>query len=189
MFDEIVRDPALFAISAQDCSENNVGVAISARLCRGNDLDDEKIKILKVDRHYSSRNFTNPPKSIDCLIVVECESGCFELTLVELKDVSSIGGIVPRDILEKFRTTITCFMTRDFGFIFDNPAYEVSVIRAWLVSDPFNLAHLPDEAYRKKIGTTRLKMFQLERPFVFRGHRILVEMRRPGPTEPVIDNC
>ena len=189
MLDEIAKNPALFAISERDCSENNVGVSISAALCCGNDLDDERIKILKVDRHYSSKNFATPPKSIDCLIVVECVSGCFELTLVELRDVSSIKGIAPQDIVEKFRTTITRFMAQDFGFVFDNPAYEISAIRAWLVSDPFNLSHLSDDDYRRKTGTTRLKMFQLVQPFVFRGHHILVEMRRPGPTEPAINNC
>jgi len=189
MLDAIERDPALFAICAQDCSENDVWVRISAELCRDGELNDERIKILKVDRHYSSKNFASPPKSIDCLVVVKCDSGCFELTLIELKDVSSIARIIPRDILEKFRVTIARFMGEDFAFVFDNPAYEISAIRAWLVSDPFNLSHLPDEVYRRKIGTSRLKVFQSARAFVFRGHLILIEMRRPRPPEPEIQGC
>lgn len=189
MLEAIAQDSALFAISARDCRENNVGIAICDTLLCGGDLDDERIKILKVDRHYSTCNLGKPPKSIDCLIAVKCRSGGFELTLVELKDVSSIGGIRPRDILEKFRITIERFMSQDFGYVFNNTAYEIARVRAWLVADPFNLSDLPDEVYRRKVGTTRLKAFQSAAPFVFRGHRVLIEMLRPTPQEPEICSC
>jgi hypothetical protein len=104
------------------------------------------------DRLVTATNFIRPPKSIDCLIVVKCDAVYFELTLVESKDVSSIQGILPRDIIEKFRTTINRFMAQDFRYVFACLAHEISAIRACLVSDPFNLSHLPDEDYRKKIG-------------------------------------
>jgi hypothetical protein len=189
MLDAINRDTALFGICARACEENEITVEVCAALLRGDDLDDERVRILKVDKYYATAGLAEQPKSIDCLIVVKCASGAFELTLVELRNVSSTKGVPPSVMIEKFRNTFERFMAQDFGHIFANPDYSFARIRAWLVTDPFNMPHLSDEEYRRKIGTTRLKTIQSADPFEFRGHRVPVETRRPGPPLPEVCTC
>jgi hypothetical protein len=182
MLKAIEDNPDLCQISGESCHENNVGVDICDDLLAAGLLDHAAIKILKVDRYYSSRNFAMPPKSIDCLIVVKCESGTYELTLVELRDVSSTKGIKPRDILDKFRTIFVRFMTEDFQEIFSSPDYEIAAVRAWLVSDPFNAAQLPDDIYHRKLRGTVLDRFQSEKPFLIGKHAVFIQPQRPNPT-------
>lgn len=158
-----------------------MAVEICEELLMGGDLDDEKIKILKVDQYYSSRNFPIPPKSIDCLIVIKCKSGTYDLTLAELRDVGSTKGVRIADITSKFETTFSQFMQEDFPEIFSNPSYSITSIRAWLVTDPFNASHLSEEAYRKKIRGTVLDFFQSARPFRIGNHSVLIQPIRPNP--------
>ncbi len=181
MLEAIERNPELFAISVRSCEENNVGVDVCEALLSGTDLNDAIIKILKVDAYYSSLNFATPPKSIDCLIVVKCDSGGYELTLAELRDVKSTRGIKPSDILDKFKTTFVEFMTQDFADIFSNPTYQIVSVRAWLVSDPFNAPHLSDDVYRRKLRGTVLDRFQAEKPFQIHQHVVLIRPMRPNP--------
>lgn len=189
MLDAITQDTVLFGICGRACEENDLSVEVCAALLHGEELDDERVRILKVDRYYAIAGLAEQPKSIDCLIVVKCASGAFELTLVELRNVSSTKGVPPSVMIEKFRNTFERFMAKDFGHIFANPDHTLAGIRAWLVTDPFNLGHLSDEQYRMKIGTTRLKTIQSADPFEFRGHRVPVETRRPGPPPPEVCTC
>jgi hypothetical protein len=118
MLNAIDQDVSLLNITRRSCVENNVGIDICDALLVDGDLNDDLIRILKIDDYYSSKNFAKPPKSIDCLIVVKSEKESFELTLVELRDVKSIKGVRPGHILEKFRNTFARFMTEDFSEIF-----------------------------------------------------------------------
>jgi hypothetical protein len=186
MLDAIEHNPALQGITRRACAENETKVEICPALLAGNDLDDSLIKILKVDDYYNTQDFAAPPKSIDCLIIVKCESGAFELTLVELRDVKATQGVKPRDIIEKFRTTFTRFLAQDFADIFGNPDYEIVKIRAWLVSDPFRA--LSDEEYQRKVRDSALAVFQSEKPFVFRQHRVMITPLRLRP-KPEICTC
>lgn len=189
MLDEIDKIPALWQITRRSCEENNIGIDICDGLIVAGELREDLIRILKVDDYYCTQNFATPPKSIDCLIVVKCDTNSYELTLVELRNVSSIQGIKPRDILEKFRSTFVRFMGKDFPEIFNNPAYGISSIRAWLVSDPFNLPNLSDDVYRRKIGSTRLDAIQSARPLVFGNFKVVIEHKRPSPNRPEVCVC
>ena len=166
--------------------ENQAEVEICPELLVGDDLNDLLIKILKVDDYYNTRDFGMPPKAIDCLIVVKCTSGSFELTLIELRDVKATQGVKPRDILEKFRSTFERFLAEDFLDVFGNLDYEISQIRAWLVSDPFRA--LSDEEYRRKVRGTVLDTFQSEKPFEFRQHRVTITPLRLCP-KPKVCTC
>lgn len=181
MLEAIELNEKLRQICRESCAENNVEIEFCDALVSGGLLDQSIIKILKVDEYYSSKNFPLTPKAIDCMIVVRCESGEFEITLAELRDVKSTRGIPPRDILDKFKTVFHKFMAEDFFEIFANPEYRVKKIEAWLVSDPFNMPHLSDEEYRKKVGSTRLDVIQSEKPFSFRGHSVPIRPLRPNP--------
>jgi len=181
MLEAIELNEQLCQICRESCSENNVGIEICDSLLSGDILDHSRIKILKVDEYYSSRNFGLTPKAIDCMIIVRCESGEFEITLAELRNVKSTKGIPPREILEKFKTVFYKFMADDFSEIFANPRFSVRKIEAWLVSDPFNLPHLSDEDYRRKIGSTRLDVIQSTKPFLFKGHAVAIQPLRPNP--------
>jgi hypothetical protein len=163
MLDAIEQNLELHGISRRTCAENTVEVAICSALLAGDDLDDSSIKILKVDDYYNTKNFAMPPKSVDCLVVVRCASGSFELTLVELRDVSSTKGVKPSEIIRKFEATFLKFMSEDFGAIFGSPADTISRIRAWLVTDPFRASGLSDEQYRCKIKGTVLDFYQSAR--------------------------
>jgi len=181
MLEAIELNEQLRQICRESCGENNIQIGICDALVSGGLLDQSLIKILKVDEYYSSKNFSQAPKAIDCMIVVRCESGEFEITLAELRDVKSTKGIPPRDILDKFKTVFHKFMAEDFCEIFADPQHKVKKIEAWLVSDPFNLPQLSVENYRRKVGSTRLDVIQSAKPFSFRGHAVPIRALRPNP--------
>jgi hypothetical protein len=186
MLDAIERDPDLQRITRRTCVENEAEVEICPALLVKDDLDDSLIKILKVDDYYSTKNFARPPKSIDCLIVVKCASGTFELTLVELRDVTATKGVKPTDIVEKFSATFKRFLAEDFVGVFGNPDHQISKIRAWLVSDPFKA--LSDEKYQRRVRGTVLDVFQSLKPFEFRRHRVSITPLRLRP-KPEVCTC
>lgn len=188
MIDAIEQNLQLHGISRRACAENNVEVAICSALLVGDDLDDSSIKILKVDDYYNALKIAKRPASVDCLVVVRCASGSFELTLVELRDVSSTKGVRPTEIMKKFEATFLRFMAEDFGAIFGNPAYSISRIRAWLVTDPLRASGWSDEQYRRKVQGTVLDAFQSARPFEFRNHAVMIKPVRPVP-KPEICTC
>jgi hypothetical protein len=182
MLEAITQHPSLFAICGRACEENDIRIEICDELLVNGDLDDTRIKILKVDHYYNTRNFAQPPKSIDCLIVVKCQSGAYHLTLAELRDVSATKGIKPKEILEKFTTTFTLFMQKEFPEIFDDTKYRISSVQAWLVADPFNASKLSDTDYKKKMSGTVLDVIQSHKPFRIGRHVVLIQPMRPNPT-------
>ena len=97
-----------------------------------------------------------------------------------------LDGISPRDIVEKFRTAFDLFMAGDFGSIFNDPAYPIQSVRAWLVSDLFR--GLPTEKVREKEGTTRLKYFQTVKPFELRGQPVWIRLYYATDT-PEVCSC
>jgi hypothetical protein len=181
MLDAIAQHPELSGICGCACQENNVSVEICDDLLVNSELDHARIKVLKVDQYYNTRRFARPPKSIDCLIIVKCQSGTYRLTLAELRDVSSTRGVKPKDILQKFTATFTQFMQEDFPEIFANDKYAVSSVQAWLVVDPFNASQLSDAEYKKKMRGTVLDVIQSQKPFRVGNHAVLIKHMRPNP--------
>lgn len=185
MIDAIEGNIDLQAISRRACSENDLEAEICEALLVQGDLNDSLIKILKVDDFYNTRDFATPPKSIDCLIVVKCASGSYELILVELRDVKASRYVRPRDIIEKFRNTFERFLSQDFASVFENADYRISKVEAWLISDPFRSSRLSEDQYRRKIESTVLDAIQSARPFEFRDHRVPIKPLRPSKIQKI----
>jgi len=93
MFDAILDNPELWSLCRSTCFENEIGIDFCEKLTK--DLETglfEKIMILKIDAYYHPSKMAKPPRSIDCLIIVKCIDACYELYLVELRNVVSPTG-------------------------------------------------------------------------------------------------
>jgi len=53
-------------------------------------LHEDKFIVLKIDSYYNSLGLPKPPPSVDCLIIVKCDTNiCYDFYLVELKNIGS----------------------------------------------------------------------------------------------------
>lgn len=181
MFDAIESDPDLFAVCGQSCEENGVKVELCDALLEDGAVNDGLAKIIKVDLYYANLHAKVIPKSIDCLIVVGCTDGSYNLTLAELRNVSGLKGQRSSVFLEKFRNTFSDFMQTRFPNLFASDAYKISSINAWLVIDPFRSSNLTDEEYNRKLRGTMLELFQFQKPFKVGKHTVLIRPKRPNP--------
>jgi hypothetical protein len=125
MFDKIINTPVLFGIMFYTCSENNAAVEFDNSLLINNDLNHDKVLILKPDELYHPRYMgNNTPPAPDCLILVRCiESDSYALYLIELKDTNHKGLVNYDDIVKKFETMINRFF-HDFADIFSTINYK-----------------------------------------------------------------
>lgn len=183
MFEEILNDPDLFSLYREICEENDICITFSEKLVEDNYL------ILQLDAYYHSSRMHNPPPSIDCLIIVKCDTNaCYNLYLVELKDIKSPKGFQIENIKQKFRTVIDDFLSLRFAYIFLNPDYCINEFKLYFVSDACRLKQLnmTEEQYRKKLLTTKYKVFSMLKPFSFRNKKALIEPLLPNP---LITNC
>ena len=104
MFEAILNDPDLFSLYRAACEENEICIEFSEH------LPDDQYLILKIDAYYHSSRMHNPPRSIDCLIIVQCDTNpCYDFYLIELKNISSPKGFNTTEIREKFNTAIEDF--------------------------------------------------------------------------------
>ncbi len=166
MIDAICENSDLFNILRGTCEEEGVKVTVCPELLIDGETDDSKILILKIDSYYNTQNFAKPPKSIDCLIVIDNKKNRFSLDLVELKSTKYLKRIKFRDIHTKFKTTIENFMKDDFKSIFLSEKYNVIDIELHPVADH----HFSPDQFRKKIKGPFLDAVQSFKPFEFRGH-------------------
>jgi len=150
MFETILFNSDLFGLCRETCEENNVCVEFSKQLAEDNYI------VLKIDAYYNSSKMHNPPPSIDCLILVKCDTNeCYDFYLVELKDIKSSKGFEIKNIQQKFATTINDFLNDKFQDIFD--AYCINDFKLYFV-----LGEKYSEKYRKKMGSSQLKIFTLK---------------------------
>ncbi|MDM8521956.1 hypothetical protein QUF80_01155 [Desulfococcaceae bacterium HSG8] len=180
MLDEILQDTELFALCRGECFENDICIEFDELLA------EDRFLILKTDAYYSSSRMHNPPPSLDCLIVVECETTpCYDFYLIEMKDISSPSGFEIENIRQKFATVIEDFLKNRFGHIFSNPTYCLNKFRLYFVSDACRIKKkfrgITQEAYRKKILGTKYEAFLSLKPFEFRGKKALIDPRLPNP--------
>ena len=180
MFDEIYNDPLLFNLIRELCDENDICVEVSDQ------ISNDDYLVLKIDQYYSSRNMHNPPPSVDCLIIVKCdENECFDIYLVELKNIKSTKGFEVKNIKEKFQTTIDDFMSERFSHIFLNEDYCINILRMYFVSDACrikkNNPNITEDQYRKKILNTKLDMLQSIKPVRFRNRIAHINPILPNP--------
>lgn len=94
------------------CCENGVCIEIDES------IPDEDVLILKIDSYYNSLHMERTPPSVDCLIIVRCTAGDYQMTLVELKNIGSgKTGYRAKAVAEKFRTTLDDFISKRFPII------------------------------------------------------------------------
>jgi hypothetical protein len=163
MFDKIVNHPELFSIVCGSCSENNAHVEFDDALKINGEIDDSKVLILKPDSFYNTKDFATPPKSLDCLILVNCvDKHHYDLYLIELKDVEKLQRLIPEDIVAKFESVINDFFVR-FAEIF-NTNYGK---KAFYVINP----------HYKKLRGLELEIITSSTPLRLNGEAIPIRTR------------
>ena len=181
MFSRIDNEPDLWCVLARSCDENDIHVDVCEELLVNGDLNDDLIRVIKVDRYYGNCKLKETPKSVDCLIVIKCADGGYGVYLVELRNAGSSKGVRPTDILSKFRNTFEDFLIRRFPEIFGSEDFNVNFVLAWLVTDPFRGRGLPAAVYDRKIKGTVLDVYQTQKPFRWRTFSILIKPELPNP--------
>ena len=120
MIESIFETPDLFAIVRACCEENDVSISFCEELFVDNEVDDNRVAILKIDSYYNTKNFAKPPPSIDCLIVINESDDKYALYLIELKGIKKAANFDKKNIVTKFKTTIDDFLSKEFSNIFLN---------------------------------------------------------------------
>ncbi len=189
MFREIYNNKELISIKMNYCNENNIEVCLSEEL----EESEDKLIILKIDEFYSTKNMLTPPKSIDCLIILKCDSNsCYNFYLIELKDIKRSKGFSAKDIRDKFETTFEDFMQNRFKDIFLNEEYCINNLKCYFISDPYCYKkrdlNLTREEFLKKTHTKALntKFLNSFKPFKFRDKTYTITNEMPNPT---INEC
>ncbi|KPA16742.1 hypothetical protein MHK_003023 [Candidatus Magnetomorum sp. HK-1] len=179
MIDKIYNDLELSSLIRELCDENDICVEISDH------ISDKDYLVLKIDQYYSSKRMHNPPPSVDCIIIVKCyKNNCYDIYLVELKNIKSTKGFKINNIIKKFQTTIDDFMAKQFSHIFLNKDYCVNNFKMYFVSDACRIKNkfpnITESQYRKKILNTKLDMLLTSKPLQFRN--------KVAPFDPVLPN-
>ena len=185
MFDNIINNQELFPILGYECTENNVKVEFDNSLLINNDLDNDKILILKPDNFYHSSRTHNPPPAPDCLILIHCaEKEHYDLYLIELRDVKDTTYLKYTDIVKKFETMINEFF-QEFDTIFNAANY--GIIAFYLVTTyPKGSGQLSDSGYRNRIKNCALDAYSSQKPLKLFNKIIFIQ---PKPSPLVISSC
>jgi len=124
----------------------------------------------------------NPPPSIDCIVLVKCDNdNCYNLFLVELKDINSSDGFNKKNIVSKFKTTIDAFLLNKFRDIFLEEKY--CNFNCYFVTNPYHCGGMTQEEYDRKIHNEGLKLdyFNSIKPFEFQGKVSFIQPILPNP--------
>jgi hypothetical protein len=170
----------LYGYLRSDCEENGACVNVCDDLKIDDEIDDERIAIIKVDEYYSTKNFAMPPKSVDCLFVIERNNNEISIFIVELKSVRRPKTINISSIVEKFNNTINNFMKADFGHIFHNEAINIKSAKLMLVVDTFSNKGITDEVFNERIKGCRLDQLNLIKPFKIGTRIATIETMQPN---------
>jgi hypothetical protein len=186
MFDKIMHNQALFNITCHDCSENNATVDFDSTLLINGFLNHEKFLILKPDNYYNAQCIEKRPPSPDCLILINCtEQECYDLYLIELKDVKNTRELKYEIIVEKFKTMINLFFL-EFEDIFSSANYKT--IAFYLVTTyPKNSGHLSDTEYHRRIANSALDAYGSRKPLKLFNKAILIQPK-PSPLTIISSN-
>lgn len=177
MFDKIMLNQTLANIVCHDCSENNATVEFDKSLLINGYLNHEKILILKPDSFYNTRDLAKPPKSPDCLILINCtEKERYDLYLIELKDVKDTRELKYEIIVEKFKTMINQFFP-EFAAIFSSINYKA--INFYLVTTyPKGSSQLSNDYYHSRIAGSALDAYGSRKPLKLFNRAILIQFKR-----------
>lgn len=121
--------------------------------------EDEYIGI-KVDDYYMGlRLGGETPKAVDFIVSVDCQCECYNLYVLELKNVNSPQSYTTEEILEKFDTAIERFMKDEFKHIFLNDRYKYKDFNLYLVTTAYKKAmeYSNFEAYARVMEKVKQK--------------------------------
>lgn len=163
MFDRIRNNVDLSPYIVNHCCEN--GICVNFEESVG---DNERL-IIKVDDYYNSQNLGKmTPPSPDCMIIVKCKKGGYNLHLVELKNITSCSGFRIENMTGKFETCLNDFISvrfRELLFI------DYKNVKLYFVSKIDFIKHDMGLKYEVLINT-RLK---------FNGKNHMIRTYLPNP--------
>lgn len=178
LFEKIDQHSELYGLTVSECRENNSNLMLGCCLLSRGEINDDLIRILKIDKYYSSCFMHSPPPSVDCLIIVK-NGGSYSYFMVELRDVKGAALVKPRDIMKKFETTVNDFINSRFRDVF----VDGIVLRAFqmiLVTNPYKASGVKKESYNKKIKGTVLEQYNLLPPLRVGSKRAIIKPLLPG---------
>jgi len=184
MFRTIQTNTKLMSIISSYCNENGIEACLSAGL---DEHSDDKLIILKPDEYYSTKNMPKPPPAVDCIVLVKCDSNeCYDIHLIELKNIKSQAGFDKKNIVQKFKTVIDEFLNNEFKDIFLNEKY--CNFNCYFVTNPYSCENMSQDEYDKKIHNEGLKLdyFNSIKPFKFKDKYSLIQPILPNP---MISEC
>lgn len=151
----------------QTCCENNIEVSVSS------EVDSDSICIIKVDKYYNSLNLSKTPPSVDCLILQHCTLQNFYFHIIELKSVDKSPRLDINIVIEKFRTTITDFIS--VRFLEPIGKYDSVKLKLILVSKVGNTG-----------SDTMLRKILRENSFSYKGLKSIIDLKYSTYT---IESC
>lgn len=142
----------------QTCCENNVEVSVSI------EVKSESICIIKVDKYYRALNLGRTPPSVDCLILQQCRQQNFSFHIIELKSADKSPRLDIDNVIEKFRTTITDFIS--VRFYEPIGKYDSVKLKLVLVSKVANTG-----------SDTMLRKILRENSFSYKGLKSIIDLK------------
>ena len=151
------------------------------------ELTEEDYVAIKVDDFYARTMPYQEPKSVDFVVVVDCQCESFFMYILEMKNVKSPKYLDFSSIQEKFDNTIRDFLSGVFSDIFLNDRFKYKGIKLYLVSDAYNQAgrfstHSEYVRFRERINhrdTLGVDFALTRKPFRFRGSICHIEYEIP----------
>jgi len=108
LIDDVRKNPQISPFLEPTCCENNIEDFVS------DEVNDDSICIIKVDKYYRSLNLGKTPPSVDCLILQHCTMQNFYFHIVELKSTDKSARLDIANVIEKFNTTVNDFILKRF---------------------------------------------------------------------------
>lgn len=186
MVGTIKRDKRLIPYLKTVIEDAGISVDIDDKFC------DDDYAAIKVDGYYAGQRMAAPPKSVDFVVVVDCQCASFVMYILEFKNVDGPSGLDIAAIQEKFSNTINLFLSDTFSDIFLNDRYKYKDIKLFLISDAYNEVgkfknHEEFLKFRSRINakdTLKVDLALSSKLYKFRGR--LLRISYDIPPNPVI---
>lgn len=181
MISTIRCDKRISPFIREKIEDNGIMVEISE------DLTKEDYAAIKVDEYYAKTLPRQEPKSVDFVVVVDCQCESYFMYILELKNVKGPEKLVFSDIYEKFSNTISLFLSEAFSDIFLNDKYKYKGVKLYLISDAYKekgqfRTHEEFKKFREHINnrdTLKVDLNLSSRIFRFRGKAYTIEYEIP----------
>lgn len=170
LLNTIKADETLAPFLSDECCENN----ICAEVEEGLSIED--YLVIKVDDYYNSLGLGDTPPSPDCLFVVRCDEDEYALNIVELKKTGKTSSFKIDNLIGKFETCLSDFMSLKFGEYFDRDFKDIHL---------FFVSKIPLFPNSQAMKGRKMRILT-RRPLEFREKVYFIDPRNP---EPMITPC